>query len=131
MSFLTSAFAFAGLALAAGPIIIHLLNRRRFTVVDWAAMDFLKEAVQRQRRILTLRDIILLILRTLCVLLFGLAMARPYSESGSAVVSSGQPVHAILVVDNSLSMAYGPSGQTALDAAKKAAVPTKRSINTR
>lgn len=122
MSFLTSAFAFAGLALAAGPIIIHLLNRRRFTVVDWAAMDFLKEAVQRQRRILTLRDIILLILRTLCVLLFGLAMARPYSESGSAVVSSGQPVHAILVVDNSLSMAYGPSGQTALDAAKKAAV---------
>ena len=68
-------------------------------------MDFLKEAVQRQRRILTLRDIILLILRTLCVLLFGLAMARPYSESSSAVVSSGQPVHAILVVDNSLSMA--------------------------
>lgn len=122
MSFLTSAFAFAGLALAAGPIIIHLLNRRRFTVVDWAAMDFLKEAVQRQRRILTLRDIILLILRTLCVLLFGLAMARPYSESDSAVVSSGQPVHAILVVDNSLSMAYGTSGQTALDSAKKAAV---------
>ena len=122
MSFLTSAFAFAGLALAAGPIIIHLLNRRRFTVIDWAAMDFLKEAVQRQRRILTLRDIILLILRTLCVLLFGLAMARPYSESDSAVVSSGQPVHAILVVDNSLSMAYGSSGQTTLDSAKKAAI---------
>ncbi|MCH2581399.1 MAG: VWA domain-containing protein, partial [Planctomycetes bacterium] len=49
-------------------------------------------------------------------------MARPYSESDSAVVSSGQPVHAILVVDNSLSMAYGTSGQTTLDSAKKAAI---------
>lgn len=121
MSFLTSAFAFAGLALAAGPIIIHLLNKRRFTVIDWAAMDFLKEALQRQRRILTLRDIILLALRTLCVLLFGLALAQPYFDSSTAVSTSGQPVHAILVIDNSLSMAYGPSGQTALDSAKKAA----------
>ena len=64
MSFLTPLFATAGLILAAGPVIIHLLNRRRFRVVDWAAMDFLKEAMQRQRRILRLRDLFLLVLRT-------------------------------------------------------------------
>ena len=34
------------------PIIIHLLNRKRFRVVHWAAMRFLKTSVeQNQRRI--------------------------------------------------------------------------------
>ena len=121
MNFLTPLMAWAALFLAAAPLIIHLLNRRRFTIVDWAAMDFLREAMQRQRRILRLRDIILLILRTLCVLLFGLAMARPYSESSSEVLSSGNPVHAILVIDNSLSMSDAASGKTALAEAKSVA----------
>ena len=121
MSFLTPLMAWAGLALAAGPLIIHLLNRRRFTIVDWAAMDFLREAMQRQRRILRLRDWLLLALRTLCVLLFGLAMAQPFSESSTEVASSGEPVHAILVIDNSLSMSDSSSGQQALAEAKAAA----------
>ena len=121
MNFLTPLMAWAALFLAAAPLIIHLLNRRRFTIVDWAAMDFLREAMQRQRRILRLRDIILLILRTLCVLLFGLALAQPYSESSSEVLSSGNPVHAILVIDNSLSMSDAASGKTALAEAKSVA----------
>ena len=33
-----------GLAAISLPIVIHLLNRRRFDVVRWAAMDFLLEA---------------------------------------------------------------------------------------
>ena len=67
-------FAVAGAIFATGPLIIHLLNRRRFRVVHWAAMEFLLQAVKRNRRILQLRDLILLLLRTAAVLLFGLAM---------------------------------------------------------
>ena len=78
-------FAAAGAVAAAGPIVIHLLNRRRFRVISWAAMDFLREAVKRNRRILKLRDILLLILRTAAVLLFGLALARPYFASAGVV----------------------------------------------
>ena len=126
MSFLTPLFATAGLILAAGPVIIHLLNRRRFRVVDWAAMDFLKEAMQRQRRILRLRDLFLLVLRTLCILFFGLAMARPKSDGG--VVDADNPVHAILVIDNSLSMSYGGEGDTVLDKAKIAARELVKSL---
>ena len=48
------------------------------SVVQWAAMDFLREAMQRNRRILQIRDIVLLVLRTAAVLLFGLALARPF-----------------------------------------------------
>ena len=99
-------FAAAGALCALGPVIIHLLNRRRFRVVQWAAMDFLREAMQRNRRIMQLRDILLLLLRTAAVLLFGLALARPFFASSSETFDDRQPLHAIIVVDNSLSMGY-------------------------
>ena len=112
-------FAVAGAVAAAAPLVIHLLNRRRFRVIAWGAMDFLREAVKRNRRILKLRDILLLILRTVAVLLFGLALARPYfAGSGGAQASAGQPLHAILLVDNSMSMGYRQGQQTVLDDAK-------------
>ena len=114
-------FAVAGLAAAAGPILIHLLNRQRFKVVDWAAMEFLRQAVRRSRRILRLRDLLLLAIRTLCVLLFGLALAQPYRQATSAAVDPSQPVHAVLLVDNSLSMAYQQLDGTVLDEARKRA----------
>ncbi|MDX1946363.1 MAG: BatA domain-containing protein [Pirellulaceae bacterium] len=99
-------FVLAGVVCAAGPIIIHLLNRRRYRVVQWAAMDFLREAMQRNRRILQLRDILLLCLRTLAVLLFGLALARPGCTLRQETFDDQQPLHAIILIDNSLSMGY-------------------------
>ncbi len=106
LSFTAWQFALAGAICAAGPLIIHLLNRRRYRVVQWAAMDFLREAMQRNRRIMQIRDIILLVLRTAAVLLFGLALAQPFFASREEEFSDRQPLHAIVVVDNSLSMAY-------------------------
>lgn len=121
LSFLPGAqvFAIAGLLAAAGPVVIHLLNRRRFKVIDWAAMDFLLEALQRNRKMLQLRDLLLLLLRTAALALFGLALARPYFASSSGVASPNAPVHAILVMDNSLSMGHEKlGGSTLLDEAR-------------
>ena len=56
-------FALAGVLCATIPFVIHLLNRRRYRVVEWAAMDFLRQALERNRRILHLRDLLLLLLR--------------------------------------------------------------------
>jgi Aerotolerance regulator N-terminal/von Willebrand factor type A domain len=103
---------------AAAPLVIHLLNRRRYRVVDWAAMELLREALARNRRILHLRDLLLLALRTLCVLLFALALARPYLTSTGGTNDPNQPVHAVLIVDNSLSMGYQRLDGTLLDEAK-------------
>jgi hypothetical protein len=105
VTFSVAAFAVAGAVAAVGPFVIHLLHRRRFRTIDWAAMQFLRQAVKQSRRILHLRDILLLVVRTLAILLFGLAMARPYLSSGSGSFGAGEPVHAVIVVDNSLSMA--------------------------
>lgn len=112
--------AIAGLAAAAAPVVIHILNRQRFRVLDWAAMDFLLEAASRSRSLLQLRDILLLLLRTAAVALFGLAIARPFLAARAGAAAGGGPVHAIVVIDNSLSMGREKLGgdKTLLDDAR-------------
>ncbi|HTN76484.1 MAG TPA: BatA domain-containing protein, partial [Pirellulaceae bacterium] len=111
-------FALAGLACATAPIIIHLLNRRRYRVVQWAAMPFLREALQRNRKMMQLRDLLVLLLRTAAVLFFGIALARPFFSVGAEDFDRSKPLHAVLVVDNSLSMGYTQIEGTLLDKAK-------------
>ena len=120
MHVVTGAFLFA-LVAAAGPTIIHLLNRRRFRTVQWGAMRFVRDAVRRNKRLLRIRDLLLLALRTLVVVLFVLAMARPFWITSSVLGSGSDPTHAILAIDNSMSMGYRASGQPLLDDAKKKA----------
>lgn len=82
LDFTAATFALAGLAAAAGPVIIHLLNRQRFQVIPWAAMSFLREALVRKRRLLHIRDLILLLLRIAALVGLGLAFARPFIIGG-------------------------------------------------
>ena len=63
------------------PIIIHLLNRRRFKEVDWAAMEFLLDAEQKNKKRVRLEHWILLLLRCLTMLLIGTLIARPFLPS--------------------------------------------------
>ena len=48
MSFLLPSLL-SGLLLASAPIIIHLLNRKRFIRVDWAPMKYLKLTIKTNR----------------------------------------------------------------------------------
>ena len=51
-----------GLAALVIPIIIHLLNRRRFETIDWGAMQFLQISKVTRRR-LFLEELLLMLLR--------------------------------------------------------------------
>jgi len=117
-SFLLPWFAVAGLVAAGGVVVIHLLNRRRYRVLPWAAMDFLREAVFRSRRIMQIRDLLLLALRVLCLVAFGAALARPFFTRAAAPANPDEPVHAVVLVDNSLGMGYEKLDGTLLDDAK-------------
>ena len=118
MNFFAASFLTASVAIA-GPTLIHLLNRRRYRTQPWAAMQFLRNAVKRNRRAVQIRDFILLALRTLAVAFFVLAMARPYwVGSGSQVYQNNEPVHAVVVIDNSLSMGYTSAQTSVLEEAK-------------
>ena len=81
MSFLSSLFLWA-LPLAAIPIVIHLLHRRRRQVVPWGAMQLLLESVPTRRRIWHLNDFLLMLVRALVVAALVLAFARPQIRSG-------------------------------------------------
>lgn len=126
MMFLAPWFAVAGLLAVGIPIAIHLLNRRRYKTVEWAAMQFLLAAMKKNRRRLRFEQWLLLAIRCLVIGLMGLALARPAgcdSTTLSRLAGRGASLH-VIVLDNSYSMAYEadrPGAKTNLDQAKKVA----------
>ena len=95
----------AGLIAIASPVIIHLLNRRRFKRVDWAAMDFLIEAQRLNRRRVKLEEFILLLLRCLAMGLIGLLLARPFLDINPESFFKSGAIERVIIIDDSLSMA--------------------------
>ena len=93
-----------GTLAVASPILIHLLNKRRFKIVDWAAMDFLFQADKKNRRRVQLENFILLLLRCLAMLLFALMFARPFLPSSvTSVLQQSQKLERVILIDDSLS----------------------------
>ena len=110
------------LATAAGsiPLIIHLLNRRRFKRVTWAAMEFLLAAVQKNRRRMRLENLIVLLLRIAVLVLLALAFAQPFLGKDNPLhLGSGVRVCRIFVLDDSYSMGYEAGGSTSFEVAKR------------
>src|SRR6476620_9461097 len=103
LGFVTPAFFAAGIFLAAIPIIIHILNRRRFKTVNWAAMEFLLRALSRNRRRLRFEQWLLLAVRCLVLVFLGIALARPMgcSQSTLANLAGRRAGLHVIVVDNS------------------------------
>src|SRR6266404_3302127 len=77
--FITAAMLI-GLAGIAIPIIIHLLNRRRFQVVDWGAMQFLQISETTRRRLL-IEEILLMLVRMGLIAVMVLGLAGPFLVS--------------------------------------------------
>ncbi|HEY3320481.1 MAG TPA: VWA domain-containing protein [Planctomycetota bacterium] len=115
-----NSFLLVGTVLGAVPIIIHLLNKRRFRPVVWAAMEFLLSAIQKNQRRLQLRDIILMLIRAMAIVCLALALARP-AVSARGLLGSGMKTGAIILLDNSLSMGYNNGRETRFDGAKRLA----------
>ena len=107
-----------GIAAASLPILIHLLNRRKYREMRWAAMRFLIAALQKNQRRVKIEQWLLLAVRTLVILLAVGAMAKPFLESLGAVVLPGQRTHRVIVLDGSMSMAFVSGDQPRFDQAK-------------
>ena len=121
MQFLSAPLLY-GLILAAAPIIIHLLNRRRFQLVEWAPMKYLKLTIRNNRRRVRIEQLLLLLLRTLLIILLILTLARPALSGAGAGgwLARRARVSRIVVIDDSLSMGYRQGGKSALDLVKEA-----------
>ncbi len=115
-----------GIAATALPILIHLLNRRKYREMRWAAMRFLVAAMKKNQRRIKVEQWLLLLIRTLVILAAVLAMAKPLLESLGAIALPGQRTHRVLVLDGSLSMAYQPSDKNRFEQAKALAIQLVR-----
>jgi hypothetical protein len=94
-----------GAALIGVPLLIHLLNRRRYVVQPFAAMRFLQEAFAQRRRRLRLESLLLLLLRCLLVLAAALAMSLPFvPEDSPLAVMAGGRRELVVMLDRSGSM---------------------------
>jgi hypothetical protein len=116
-----------GLAGVAIPIIIHLLNRRRFDVVDWGAMQFLHISETTRRRLL-IEELLLLLLRMGLIAVLVLALAAPYVESAALARLGGGNRDVVLLIDGSASMGYTGTGRSPHETAREAALAFVNSL---
>ncbi len=111
-----------GLAAAAIPIVIHLLNLRKLKTLEFSTLRFLKELQRTSIRRLKIRQWLLLLLRTLLVVFLVLAFSRPAIRGslaglGSTEASTGM----VIVLDDSPSMGIRNERGIVFDQAKNLA----------
>lgn len=118
-----NAWMLIGLAGLAIPVVIHLLNRRRFDVVDWGAMQFLQLSETTRRRLL-IEEVLLMAMRMGVIALMVLALAAPYAISPWLrkffAQAGGRPNRdVVIVIDGSYSMGYTGGDKTPHERAKE------------
>jgi hypothetical protein len=123
MAFLNPLFLFGAIA-AAVPIIVHLVRRTRARKEPFPSLMFLRRIEQKTIRRRTLRNLLLLALRSTALLLLALAFARPYFPALVSSASAQQESSSLILIDGSYSMRYGDvmarARKAALDIARDA-----------
>ncbi len=111
MGFLTP-LAFAGLALLAVPLWLHLVERKERAGLPFPSLMFLQRMEVKLSSRKTLRDPLLLLIRCLAIIFCCLAFAQFYIERDPLETAGPEPVSStVFLVDNSHSMA--PDGDFA------------------
>jgi aerotolerance regulator-like protein/VWA domain-containing protein len=114
MNFLYPAFLI-GAALAAIPVVLHLLRRDVAPQIPFTAVRLLKKSPIEQSRRRRLRDLLLLAARAAALLLLAFAFARPYF-AGDASAGAVR----IVAIDRSYSMGAPGRFARAIDRARAA-----------
>jgi Aerotolerance regulator N-terminal len=109
MSFLQPWLLFA-LPLALLPVIIHLINQRRYQTVRWGAMMFLLTANRMARGFARLRQWLIMAARMLAIAGLIFAVSRPLASGWLGLAAGGRPDTTIILLDRSPSMQQKGSG---------------------
>ncbi len=111
-------WALGGVAI---PIAIHLWRRQTTRIERWAAMQFLRAALDRHARRLRIESLLLLLVRCLLLALLALAVAEPFQRLDFVAASGTHRTHKVLLLDGSLSMSAKTSSETRFDRARQMA----------
>jgi len=103
-------FLLAALPLASLPIIIHLINQRRYQSVRWAAMMFILAANRMSRGYARLRQYLIMAMRVLAIAALIFAISRPLTGGWLGRAGGGKPDTTIILMDRSPSMGQSAAG---------------------
>src|SRR5262245_43224725 len=119
-----------GLPLVALPILIHLINQRRYQTIRWAAMMFLLAANRMTRGYAKLRQWLILLFRMLAIAALVFACSRPLASGWLGLTAGGQADTTIILLDRSPSMQQQAdgAGSSKLDTGLKQIAQTLRTI---
>lgn len=92
------------LALAALPVIIHIISRLRLRRAEFPTLELLQSVRRERFSFLRLRELLLLIARTLAVGFLLLGLTRPSCAPRRTTLPAGDIV---MLVDDSYSLAWG------------------------
>jgi hypothetical protein len=121
-----------GLAAAVLPWLIHRIGKRRARPVPFAAMELLLRAERQVSARRRLREILLLLLRTLVAAALPLAFARPFAEVRSDLpAATTRTQSAVIVLDDSASLRRltGAGGETVFQIARTRARALAQSLS--
>lgn len=105
----------AAAAAAVLPFLLHLFSKRKVKVVPFSSIAYLKAMQKNQVRAIKIKQLLLLILRTLIILAVVMAFARPATTGG--YLGSHASVSAVILIDNSASMGVSTTDGLSFDLA--------------
>ena len=109
------------------PVLIHLLQFKRYKTVYFSQVGFLKTLLNESKKKNRLKQRLILLCRVLAVAFLVMAFARPYIPFGQQTIGTGQSGIGIYI-DNSFSMNGLSENGTLLGEAKQKAVDLANSF---
>lgn len=117
MNFVYPAFLFS-LCLIAIPVIIHLVNLRKYKKVYFSNVSLLQQIQIQSKKRRQLREWLILAARVLFISFLVLAFAQPFIKQNNTLAVAG-PTFVSIYIDNSFSMEkQGPNGSLLSEATR-------------
>lgn len=127
MTLLNGILAFGAAAFII-PLIIHIMNRRRFRTIEWGAMHLLDSIVRVNHKRFRIEQLILLLVRCAIPAVLAFCLARPVL-TGWKDLAGNAPVSAVILLDTSYSMDAKSSEGKHLDLAVEQAVAVLKAMS--
>ncbi|MCX7833266.1 MAG: BatA domain-containing protein [Ignavibacteria bacterium] len=110
------------------PIIIHLLNFKRATKIEFSSLMFLKEVKEKQVHKIKIKELILLIIRILIITFLVLSFSKPFIKSES-YGDATKTKTAVILFDNSFSMEVSQQGKNLVEIGRDVLNNIKKNYN--
>ena len=127
--FLSPLFLIAAAVGAGVPLLLHLMQSRRKVTMPFPTLRFLKAAQKSSSSKVRLENLLLWLLRTLIMILLGMAFAMPMLRKSTFSWIGNAPRDVAIIIDASASMAYRKSGAPVWDSAIETATTIVDGLN--